>query len=70
MSDITTPGKPTRRQVLKQAGIAGLMSMPLARPALAQVKMRDITMRLDWLFQGPNAASWWRRTEASTVRSG
>jgi NitT/TauT family transport system substrate-binding protein len=55
MSDITTPGKPTRRQVLKQAGIAGLMSMPLARPALAQVKMRDITMRLDWLFQGPNA---------------
>jgi NitT/TauT family transport system substrate-binding protein len=46
----------SRRQFLRQAGAAaGLMAVPLARPALAQAKLRDITMRLDWLYQGPNA---------------
>jgi NitT/TauT family transport system substrate-binding protein len=49
--------KPTsRRQFLRQAGAAaGLVSLPLARPARAQSKLRDVTMRLDWLYQGPNA---------------
>src|SRR5215470_4342552 len=43
----------SRRQFLRHAGIAaGLVS--LARPALAQAKLRDVTLRLDWLFQGPN----------------
>ena len=55
-SNSMSTGKSSRRQFLRHAGAAaGLMSVPLARPALAQVKMRDITMRLDWLFQGPNA---------------
>jgi NitT/TauT family transport system substrate-binding protein len=45
----------SRRQFLRQAGAAGLASIPLARPALAQAKLRDITIRLDWLYQGPNA---------------
>ena len=46
----------SRRQFLRHAGAAaGLMAVPLARPARAQAKLRDITMRLDWLFQGPNA---------------
>ena len=45
----------SRRQFLRKAGIAaGLAAFPFARPALAQSK-RQVTMRLDWLYQGPNA---------------
>ena len=44
----------SRRQFLRRAG-AALAAAPLARPALAQPKLRDVTMRLDWVFQGPNA---------------
>jgi NitT/TauT family transport system substrate-binding protein len=55
MPSNSTSGKSSRRQFLHRAGAAaGLMSVPLARPALAQAKLRDVTMRLDWLFQGPN----------------
>lgn len=44
---------PSRRKFLQRAGAAaGLAS--LARPALAQPRLRDVTLRLDWLFQGPN----------------
>ena len=45
---------PSRRQFLRRAG-AALAAAPLARPALAQTKLRDVTFRLDWVFQGPNA---------------
>ena len=45
---------PSRRQFLHRAG-AALAAAPLARPAVAQTKLRDVTMRLDWVFQGPNA---------------
>ena len=45
----------SRRQFLRKAGIAaGLAAFPFARPALTQSK-RQVTMRLDWLYQGPNA---------------
>src|SRR5690348_8029903 len=44
----------SRRQFLRRAG-AALAAAPLARPALAQPKLRDVSMRLDWVFQGPNA---------------
>src|SRR5216684_4508 len=44
----------SRRQFLRHAG-AGLLAVPLARPALAQAKLRDVTLRLDWVYQGPNA---------------
>ena len=44
----------SRRQFLRCAG-AALAAAPLARPAIAQIKLRDITMRLDWVYQGPNA---------------
>ena len=44
---------PSRRQLLR-TGLA-LAALPLARPALAQAKLRDVTLRLDWVFQGPNA---------------
>src|SRR6266446_2119461 len=44
----------SRRQFLRHAG-AGLLAVPLARPALAQTKARDVTLRLDWVYQGPNA---------------
>jgi NitT/TauT family transport system substrate-binding protein len=48
--------KPTsRRQFLSNAGIAaGLAGVPLARPGRAQTK-RQVTVRLDWIYQGPNA---------------
>ena len=49
----TSERSTSRRQFLRHAGIAaGLIT--LARPALAQAKLRDVTLRLDWLFQGPN----------------
>lgn len=45
----------SRRQFLRQAGAAtALAAVPLARPARAQSK-RQVSMRLDWLYQGPNA---------------
>ena len=44
----------SRRQFLRRAA-AALAAAPLARPALAQTKLRDVTLRLDWVFQGPNA---------------
>src|SRR5260221_7620835 len=45
----------SRRHFLRQVGIAtGLAAFPLARPGRAQTK-RQVTMRLDWLYQGPNA---------------
>jgi NitT/TauT family transport system substrate-binding protein len=48
------PHRSSRRQFLRRAG-AALAAAPLARPAFAQTKLRDVTMRLDWVFQGPNA---------------
>ena len=45
----------SRRQFLHRVGIAaGLAAAPLARRGFAQAK-RQVTMRLDWLYQGPNA---------------
>jgi NitT/TauT family transport system substrate-binding protein len=45
----------SRRQFLRQVGIAaGLAAVPIARRGRAQTK-RQVTMRLDWLYQGPNA---------------
>jgi NitT/TauT family transport system substrate-binding protein len=45
----------SRRQFLGQTGAAaGLAAVSLAHPAIAQTKLRDVTLRLDWLFQGPN----------------
>jgi NitT/TauT family transport system substrate-binding protein len=45
----------SRRQFLCQVGIAaGLAAVPLGRRGRAQTK-RQVTMRLDWLYQGPNA---------------
>jgi NitT/TauT family transport system substrate-binding protein len=46
---------PSRRQFLRKAGIAaGLAALALSRSGRAQPK-RQVTMRLDWLYQGPNA---------------
>ena len=44
----------SRRQFLCRAG-AGLLAGPFGRAARAQTKLRDVTLRLDWVFQGPNA---------------
>jgi NitT/TauT family transport system substrate-binding protein len=43
----------SRRQFFGQAGAAGLLAFS-SRRARAQAK-RDVTLRLDWVFQGPNA---------------
>lgn len=48
---------PSRRHFLRTAGVvAGLASVPILRPrrVRAAAKLRPITMRLDWLYQGPN----------------
>jgi NitT/TauT family transport system substrate-binding protein len=45
---------PSRRQFLRGAGIAGLATLPLARAGHAQTK-RQVSVRLDWIHQGPNA---------------
>jgi NitT/TauT family transport system substrate-binding protein len=44
----------SRRQFLHHAGLAGLLTAPPARRAIAQAKPREVSLRLDWLFQGPN----------------
>jgi NitT/TauT family transport system substrate-binding protein len=50
------PDKPiSRRQLLRHTGAAaGLAALTVGRPALAQSK-RQVSVRLDWIFQGPNA---------------
>jgi NitT/TauT family transport system substrate-binding protein len=45
---------PSRRQFLRRLGGATAAAVPLARPARAQAR-RQVSMRLDWLYQGPNA---------------
>jgi NitT/TauT family transport system substrate-binding protein len=48
-------GSPSKRQFLRDAGIAaGLAAVPLAGAGRAQNK-RQVTVRLDWIYQGPNA---------------
>jgi NitT/TauT family transport system substrate-binding protein len=45
----------SRRQFIRDSGIAaGLAAVSLARGARAQTK-RQVTVRLDWIYQGPNA---------------
>jgi NitT/TauT family transport system substrate-binding protein len=44
----------SRRQFLRHAGIAGLVAVPLVGARRARAATRSVTMRLDWLFQGPN----------------
>jgi NitT/TauT family transport system substrate-binding protein len=52
---IKMSGKLSRRQLLRRAAVAGsFAAFPFARPARAQAK-RQVSMRLDWLYQGPNA---------------
>jgi len=45
----------SRRQFLRAAALsAGALALPLGRSARGQAK-RQVTLRLDWLYQGPNA---------------
>jgi NitT/TauT family transport system substrate-binding protein len=45
----------SRRSFLQRAGAAaGIAGAGLARPALAQTNLRNVTMTLDWVIQGPN----------------
>src|SRR5262249_44772664 len=48
-------GSPSRRRFLRTAGIApGLAAVPRVRAAHAQAE-REVTVRLDWSYQGPNS---------------
>lgn len=52
MSRITSS---SRRRILAASGAAaGLAAVPFVRSANAQSRLRPVTMRLDWLFGGPN----------------
>jgi len=45
----------SRRQFLRQVGVAaGFAAVPFVRRGRAQTR-RQVTLRLDWLYQGPNA---------------
>src|SRR5258708_19507804 len=48
-------GKRSSRRGFRRRGGAGLGAVPSGRAAGAQAKLRDVTLRLDWVFQGPNA---------------
>jgi NitT/TauT family transport system substrate-binding protein len=45
----------TRRVFLRIAAVAGLLAVPFLHGGYAQAQKRDVSMRLDWLFQGPNS---------------
>lgn len=46
---------PSRRKLIRATGAAlGIAAVPFIRSANAQSKPRPVTMRLDWLFNGPN----------------
>lgn len=46
---------PSRRKLVRASGAAlGLAAVPYVRSANAQSKLRPVTMRLDWLYNGPN----------------
>jgi hypothetical protein len=57
----------SRRQVLRLASSFAGLALPLVRSARAQAK-RKVTVRLDWIYQGPNAG--FVVAQASTSRSG
>ncbi len=46
---------PSRRKLIGATGAAlGIAAVPFVRSANAQSKLRPVTMRLDWLYNGPN----------------
>jgi NitT/TauT family transport system substrate-binding protein len=45
----------SRSALVRCAVAAGLLIVPLLSGADAQAQKRDVSMRLDWLYQGPNA---------------
>ena len=45
----------TRRSFVRIAAAAGLMLVTCAPTGYAQSAKRDVTLRLDWLYQGPNS---------------
>jgi NitT/TauT family transport system substrate-binding protein len=50
-----TVKNPSRRKLFRASGAAlGLAAVPFVRSANAQSKLRPVSMRLDWLYNGPN----------------
>jgi NitT/TauT family transport system substrate-binding protein len=49
-------GVTTNRFFLRlSAAVAGIAAVAFTQPGFAQAPKRDVTLRLDWLYQGPNA---------------
>lgn len=59
-----------RRSLL--AATAATLALPLARPALAQTggALRPVTLRLDWVFQGPNSGFMMARERGFYAEAG
>jgi NitT/TauT family transport system substrate-binding protein len=53
---VSDHGATTGRFFLRRSAVvAGLVVAACMQPGYAQTPKRDVTMRLDWLYQGPNA---------------
>ena len=45
----------TKRYFLHAAAVAGLIALPCLIAGQAQAQKQHVTLRLDWLYQGPNS---------------
>jgi NitT/TauT family transport system substrate-binding protein len=53
---VSDQGATIRRAFLRAtAAVAGVVLVACTQPGFAQTPKRDVSLRLDWLFQGPNA---------------
>ncbi len=44
----------SRRRFLQKSAVAGVLAMPLAPFRAAAAPLKQVTMTLDWIYQGPN----------------
>ena len=44
----------SRRRFLQKSAVAGVMAVPLAPFRAAAASLKQVTMTLDWVYQGPN----------------
>jgi NitT/TauT family transport system substrate-binding protein len=53
--NVSDHGASTTRSFVRTLAAAGLIAVSFVSAASAQSGKRDVTLRLDWLFQGPNS---------------
>src|SRR5262245_65111681 len=54
-SSVSDYGASTRRSFIRTVAAAGLVIIAFMPAASAQSGKRDVSLRLDWLYQGPNS---------------